>query len=266
MVRGGVAQIADSRLDNLARIRRDGITVPLMLIRAHVAERDRRHDPLRGHQPQLRVDDDCCSGQSSTDARSHPRHRADDRPRRSPRRNSCRAEALDVVAEILPHRGHQTDRNRREPRVRRRHPADRRQPVESGLHSRRNHEAVLDRTADRFRRQYVLAATPRDGHDARGDQPSAFGCQHRTGRITYSPRTVRTAEQRCLHSHRGHHRGQGQAVAAVWSLRGRRIRPTPRLRQRGQAEPTPDLVHRPRRHLAGRLDPDRSASEGDQRQ
>lgn len=34
MVRGGVAQIADSRLDNLARIRRDGITVPLMLIRA----------------------------------------------------------------------------------------------------------------------------------------------------------------------------------------------------------------------------------------
>lgn len=28
MVRGGVAQIADSRLDNLARIRRDGITVP----------------------------------------------------------------------------------------------------------------------------------------------------------------------------------------------------------------------------------------------
>lgn len=34
MVRGGVAQIADSRLDNLARIRRDGIDVPLMLIRA----------------------------------------------------------------------------------------------------------------------------------------------------------------------------------------------------------------------------------------
>ena len=34
MVRGGVTQIADSRLDNLARIRRDGITVPLMLIRA----------------------------------------------------------------------------------------------------------------------------------------------------------------------------------------------------------------------------------------
>lgn len=34
MVRGGVQQIADSRLDNIIRIRRDGIDVPLMLIRA----------------------------------------------------------------------------------------------------------------------------------------------------------------------------------------------------------------------------------------
>ncbi|BAK75936.1 alanine racemase domain protein [Pseudogulbenkiania sp. NH8B] len=34
MVRGGVAQITDSRLDNIMRLRRDGIAVPLMLIRA----------------------------------------------------------------------------------------------------------------------------------------------------------------------------------------------------------------------------------------
>ncbi|MEW9897206.1 alanine/ornithine racemase family PLP-dependent enzyme [Chitinivorax sp. PXF-14] len=34
MVRGGVAQIADSRLDNLARLRRAGVTAPLLLLRA----------------------------------------------------------------------------------------------------------------------------------------------------------------------------------------------------------------------------------------
>lgn len=34
MLRGGAAQIADARLDNLARLRRNGITAPLMLLRA----------------------------------------------------------------------------------------------------------------------------------------------------------------------------------------------------------------------------------------
>ena len=226
MVRGGVAQIADSRLDNLARIRRDGITVPLMLIRApSLNEID---DTIRYADISLNSEltTIVALGRAAlTRGVIHDIVLMIDLG--DLREGILPAEALDVVAEILPIEGIRLIG------------IGANLACVGGIQPTVDNLSNLVYIADEITKRFSIELPIVSGGNTfslplleTGTMPEGInhlrlGASIVLARITYSPRTVRTAEQRCLHSHRGHHRGQGQAVAAVWSLRGRRIRPTP---------------------------------------
>ncbi len=243
MLAGGCVMLAESRLDNIRRLRAGGIEAPVMLLRLPALSEVDEVVALAAVQPRLRGRDGARAGGGSRAAGPRAPRPAHGRDRRPPRGRDARRRGRRRSRPQRP-AGSRAGRSRHHPQLPLRRAADAAPPAGVRRHARRGRGRPRPPARDRLRRPH-RQPPPHQGRSSAGAlQPGPRRRSHPDRHRLLHLGRPRRPSPGCLQGLRRGHRGPGQALGARRRRRARRLHARARVAgPRGAAPGDP----RPRR-------------------